>query len=214
MSHLQNKIAQKNGIVFILAGIIAAWLFDGKLAMLLDLFAAVLLYIGMDKLSRDHSAFEKGRLAALLVFCARAFLMVSEWIFGSSTTLALIFSCVFLVPDTLGFLMLLMTLSEGLQRIEKEDSVPFHAEAFAKNVKYYSFAAVTILMATIFSILGVQAFSALIFVASAAGVVFLLMLIYKMIRILPVYDQWRSSGMVNASWKVVREEEKKDGKSF
>jgi len=131
--------------------------------------------------------------------------MASEFIFDASSAMALIFSCVFMVPDTLGLIIVLMALGEGLKKVEQEYGADLNATAFAKNVKYYSFAAVTVLMSTIFSIFGAQAFSVLVLLGSAAGVVLILMLIYKMIRVLPSYDNWKASGMVSAQWSVTEE---------
>lgn len=211
MNQMQNKLEQKNGILFIILGIVITWFFNDTVGFLIDIVGALLIYIGMDKLRKDHPAFEKGRLAALLMFGARVCILICDFVFEPNSALAVMFSCIFMVPDVLGMVLALVVLSEGLSAIQKEYGVELNAVKFAKNVKAYSISAVTILMSTIFASFGAALFSFVLVIAFIAAIIFLLMLLYKLGRILNAYDDWRASRMVSASWSVTDETETNQG---
>ena len=203
MSNNRNKKSpKKSGYFFVLAGLILPWFFLDMTGLLMKIVGAVLMYYGLDLLTKDNEVFKPGKMAALLMFGSRVMVLIAELVFEPNTQLAVIASLVFMVPETFGMILSIQTLAEGTAALEATSGLNMNSEGMKKNSKWYGIAAITVLMGTAFATFGMILFSFVFLIASLSTLVFLVMYIKKIWDAGKIYEKWKDNGMVNASFTV------------
>ena len=207
MSNVRNKKStKKTGYLMIFIGLVLPWFFLDLTGLLMKIVGAGLIYYGIDLLTKDNEAFRPGKMAALLMFGARAVVLGCEMMLEPNSQMAVIASMIFMVPETCGMIMVIQTIAEGSMKLEAVTGIDLDAEKMKKDSKWYGITAITILMGTVFATFGIALFSLVFMIASICSLIFLVKILRKIWNADSTYGRWKESGMVTAGY-TVREED-------
>lgn len=197
-----KKNYKKTGFLFLVVGIVLPWFFMDMTGLLMKMAGAGIVYYGIDLLTKENEAFKPGRIAALLMFGARAMVLISEFVFDPNSQMAVIASMIFMVPETFGMMMLFQTTAEGCLKLEEETGLNLDSTKMKKDAKWYGITAITVLMSTIFATFGVTVFSLAMVIASVCSVIFLIKILRDIWNADSTYGRWKESGVVSAGYTV------------